>query len=136
MQMKWLVTILVAALAFVGYLWLQDDAPPQDEVSQPTSAVPPGANLPPGENPGENPGGNKPTTEPPLAEDAVSEIDPERQAAAEALEREIKTLMVDFDRYRHDAGRRDQIQSEIDDLLAEYNELILPVALTKIKESN
>ena len=128
MQMKWLVTILVVIAAFVGYLWLQGDAPPQNEVGQPASIAAPSVDLPPS--------GNELTAAPALSEDAVSELDPEQQAAAEALERKIKTLMADFDRYRHDAERRKQIQSEIDTLLAEYNELILPIALSKIKEGN
>jgi hypothetical protein len=44
--------------------------------------------------------------------------------------------MADFDRNRHDRERREQIQSQIDELLAQYNEIILPIALSKIKEGN
>lgn len=124
--MKWWVTILLVTAALVAYLWWPDGAPPQNELNQPTSAA-----LPSEKSPLSEAGS---ITAP--AEDTVSMVDPEQQAAAEELESEIKNLMADFERYRHDEERRKQIQSEIDDLMAEYNELILPIALSKIKEGN
>jgi len=127
-QMKWLVVFLLITAAFAGYFLWPDNAPPQNEMTQATSAAFPAESPPPAE------AGSMQAPAP--AESAVSMVDPEQQAAADELEREIQTLMTDFDRYRHDPERRDQIQSEIDSLLAEYNEIILPIALGKIKEGN
>jgi hypothetical protein len=127
--MKWkLPLVLLAGIAVGAYVWLPGRDTPQKDEAEPVSAAIPNISSPPAE-------AGFPT--PPAAGDgAAVVIDPDQQAMADKLEAEIKTLMADFDRYRNDAERRDQIQSEIDVLLAEYNELILPIALTKIKEGN
>ena len=41
---------------------------------------------------------------------------------------------MQFPTFRKDADQRQQIQAEIDVLLAEYNEIILPIALSAMKE--
>jgi len=127
-QMKWKGIILLAAVAFAGYFWWPDSAPPQNEVTQ-TMPAASSSEYPPPAEPGS-------TLAPAPAQSAVSTADPDQQAAADELEREIKTLMADFDHNRHDSQRREQIQSQIDVLMAEYNEIILPIALSKIKEGN
>ncbi len=67
---------------------------------------------------------------------AVADLEPEQQQMIDELQTEIKSLMADFETYRNDADRRNKIQSEIDGLLAEYNEIILPIALSKVKEGS
>jgi len=124
--MKWLAIIVSVVALIVVYQFLQNDDARRPELSAPVLSTAPRAESPAA--------GAAPAVPTASTGGSGDVIDPERQAAADAVEREIKVLMADYDRYRHDDQRREEIQAEIDRLMAKYNELILPIAVSKVKE--
>lgn len=68
---------------------------------------------------------------------AVPEInelsEQERQQRIEATQAELASLMKRFDENLKNPQQRAQIKAQMDRLMKQYNELVLPVALRKVK---
>jgi len=47
--------------------------------------------------------------------------------------KEIEQLMQEYDRYKTDKGKRIVIREKINKLMAEYNEMLLPVAIEQMR---
>lgn len=125
------VSLVVAAL-FVGgaaaYWWFELRATPA-AIGHPAALSTPAGSVP------------AMPDAPPAAEAARNAIDAQANpelAAKEALaaekQEQIRALMAEFDEVRFDADRRDEIEARIEVLMAEYNALVLPVALHKMDQ--
>jgi len=130
------VSLVVAALLVGGaaaYWWFELRATPA-AIGHPAALSTPAGSVP------------AMPEAPPAADAARNAIDAQANpelAAKEALAAEkqeqiralmIRALMAEFDEVRFDADRRDEIEARIEVLMAEYNALVLPVALHKMDQ--
>ncbi len=74
-----------------------------------------------------------PTTEKALPLDEKVEV-AERKLQIQKKQTEVEGLMKEFNDNLSNPDSRREIRSKIDHLMAEYNELVLPVALEKLAE--
>lgn len=74
-----------------------------------------------------------------IDENTIIEIQPQDLAAmkisANEKKVEIERLMLEFDQHKSDKSKREEIQKKINRVMAEYNKLILPVALDQVKNN-
>lgn len=125
------VSLVVAALLVGGaaaYWWFELRATPA-AIGHPAALSTPAGSVP------------AMPEAPPAADAARNAIDAQANpelAAKEALaaekQEQIRALMAEFDEVRFDADRRDEIEARIEVLMAEYNALVLPVALHKMDQ--
>ena len=106
--MKWLVVVL--AVVFVAYVMMTSGDGTGDAANSPAVAVP---------EPADDAGAGLTV--------AVPASQEERDARAEDLQTQIQNLMSQYDLSQDDPERRRAIQAQIDRLVAEYNQVAVPV---------
>lgn len=138
--MKGVVTLVLIVLLLGLGAWLMFFQPPKSE----TAALQRSANnTEQGERVSDtevrNPFAKTGSVEEPVSGDTADAVDPltadERAEQLAAAKAQLDDLILEYNENLTDPDSREETQAQINALLKEYNELVLPVALAKINEN-